>query len=313
MEAAGENEPIKKIMPAIVAIYGPPLGGICAGSVISHNLIVTAGHCVSGLRESVVIRQPESRPISASVVFLSHDFDLAILKLDVSVPQPYLKIVSISDVPKTGDQLTVIGHRWGEINDVENVRFEGLFRTFIKLKSNARPGNSGGPVLNEKGEIVGVLFGVSLNGYAFAVPSMELEKALSAIETSSHELKPWSPSYKNLGYRFSKNGDEVEHHISLGISYFYETYVVSNFGFDLGIHPQLTASIGFPLQPYFKIGTAPYFVGINMVPTVEGYFDPTDGKMGHRFGVGIDMFQIYFEILLADGYQSISIDLRSPL
>jgi S1-C subfamily serine protease len=311
--ARNGEDPIEKLMPAVVAIYGPPTGGICTGSVISHNLVVTAGHCVSSLKDSVVSKKDISKPINAKVVFLSHDFDLAILRLEHSVPEPYLTIIAPNETPQAGESLNIVGHRWGKINDVRKGQFNDTRENILIIKAEARPGNSGGPILNERGQIVGVLYGMSLSGATYGVAADEIKRALISLETLSTEIKPWSPSYKHLGYRFAKNDGEIEHYLSIGIDFFYETHFVSSFDLELGIFPQISGSIGIPLQPVLRLNKPPFFLGINLIPKVEIFFDARDGQFSHRYALGLDLFQTYIEFGFAKKYQSMSFELRFPL
>ena len=111
------------------------------------------------------------------------EFDIALIKIDAQE----LKVLPIgnSDNLVNGQSIVVLGNPWGLERTVSNGLVSSLRSQdnikLIQMSAPVSPGSSGGPVLNEFGEVVGIttiasfLFAQNLN---FAVPINYLEKLI---------------------------------------------------------------------------------------------------------------------------------------
>ncbi len=141
-----------------------------SGAFIAPNIILTAGHVVNGAK-SAIITLRDGTKLSASIFYEADNADVGFICVDyesshvLKFSQSKLKLL---------DTVYICGHPLGWMNNwtvSEGVvsclerDCEGFFGEFLMLQSDAAsyPGNSGGPVVDEKGEIVGVLVG-GING-----------------------------------------------------------------------------------------------------------------------------------------------------
>ena len=136
-------------------------GGIGTGFMISEKQMVTVAHVVEGAEEILAIIDDEVA--IASIIAIDLERDLALLETDIPFGDYYFTLGDFDY--RTGDEVSVIGFPRGlditltkgtiSNNNVKIPEFPLL--TFVQIDAAANPGNSGGPVLNSKGEVIGIL------------------------------------------------------------------------------------------------------------------------------------------------------------
>jgi serine protease Do len=148
--------------PAVITIKNG--SGHGSGFLVSSDgLIITNAHVVANGPRIVTIVFPDGRKVAADLLGFSKDgMDLAALKI---YQQPKLSFLALAQ-PNTiqvGQSIFVIGTPFNE--DYQNTLSKGIISRIDRAKgifqhdANTNPGNSGGPVLNTQGQIVGVHFG----------------------------------------------------------------------------------------------------------------------------------------------------------
>jgi serine protease Do len=159
----------------------PQQQGMGSGFVVSADgTILTNAHVVDGASE-VLVRLADRRELKARVVGLDRRSDVAVLQVDAK-GLPTVKIGSPSTV-RVGEWVAAIGSPFGLENTVtagivsaksRNVGDDGLV-PFLQTDVAVNPGNSGGPLFNLAGEVVGInsmIFSRSggYMGVSFAIP-----------------------------------------------------------------------------------------------------------------------------------------------
>ncbi len=187
------SQAFEVIYPSLVRVLVPGTGpnkegAIGTGVVISEDgTILTCLHVVKDARKISVFFADGSE--SAAVCIAQQpENDLAVLQPDV-IPDDLLPaILTNSDSLNVGDEVFAVGNPWGISNSLSAGVVSGLKRNFrasdgtvltnmIQFDAAVNPGNSGGPLVNRNGEVVGIVSGL-LNptdkeffiGIGFAIP-----------------------------------------------------------------------------------------------------------------------------------------------
>ncbi|MCL2016632.1 MAG: trypsin-like peptidase domain-containing protein [Defluviitaleaceae bacterium] len=203
--------------PAVVAIatevttlniFGQITVSPSAGSgfVISPDgYIVTNSHVLDGVRTdriSVLLYDGTRHP--AIVIGRSPDDDIAVLRIEAS-SLAYLNFGNSYNI-QVGEQVAAIGNPLGELNNSmtvgvisaldREINIDGQPFTMLQTDAAINRGNSGGPLLNLQGHVIGVVTaksgGNNVEGLGFAIPSNKAQEVvLSLIDnTTAEEGRP---------------------------------------------------------------------------------------------------------------------------
>ena len=151
---------VQQVLPSLVVVRGHRYG---AGSGIvwdANGLILTNNHVVG--RHTPVVLLQDDREYESKLVARDPDVDLALLSIDASGLTP-LQPAPVS--PRVGEMVFAFGHPWGQRNAVtrgivsalvsaQNRRGDKL--PIIRSDAPLAPGNSGGPLVNASGEVIGI-------------------------------------------------------------------------------------------------------------------------------------------------------------
>jgi S1-C subfamily serine protease len=146
---------------------GPPgIVGNGSGFVVSPDgHILTNRHVVADKNRMFRVRFDDGSEKQAEVVAIDTQYDVALLKVKADKPLPYLKLAS-TDRPNPGAQCLVLGYpvaslldfhmqvTSGEISSVTDKQSDNYQ---VTLTANTTHGNSGGPIVDRSGNVVGVL------------------------------------------------------------------------------------------------------------------------------------------------------------
>jgi serine protease Do len=168
---------LARARPGVVAVFGKRFG---AGAGILWNadgLVLTNRHVI-GQREPRVLLADE-RSFDAEIVALDEEVDLALLKITAE----NLRAAPIGDSTqlRIGELLFTLGHPWGQrnaasfgvVSRLDNARTRGRRGLIPIIRTDAKlaPGNSGGPLLNAAGEVVGINTMIVGGDQGVAIPS----------------------------------------------------------------------------------------------------------------------------------------------
>src|SRR5688572_4644090 len=151
---------VERVLPSLVMVRGHRFD---AGAGIiwdANGLILTNSHVVGRHTPTVVLQ--DDGEYEARLVARDPDVDLALLSIEATGLTP-LKAAAGS--PRVGEMVFAFGHPWGQRNTVtrgivsalvsaQNRRGDRL--PVIRSDTPLAPGNSGGPLVNARGEVVGV-------------------------------------------------------------------------------------------------------------------------------------------------------------
>ncbi|HUV32173.1 MAG TPA: Do family serine endopeptidase [Devosiaceae bacterium] len=161
---------------------GPSVSALGSGFIIdATGLIATNNHVIEGADEIVVLF-PDGKTVQATVVGADEKTDLAVLRIDVGYPLPVAPLGD-SNNAQIGDWVMAIGSPFGlggsvslGIVSARNRDINsGPYDAFIQTDAAINQGNSGGPLFDMKGEVVGINTAIIANsgrslGVGFAVP-----------------------------------------------------------------------------------------------------------------------------------------------
>ena len=157
-------------------------GGVGSGFFISADgQVMSAYHVVRGGGGVRVVTSDGSR-LPATVVGFDEFRDVALLQVEADEPRDFLPLETTT--PTFGEDVLAIGNSRGQFNAPRSGRVTALGQTLgasfpedlIAMTVPLAPGDSGGPVLNAQGEVIGVVTAVSVSraGIAsFAAPVFE--------------------------------------------------------------------------------------------------------------------------------------------
>ncbi|MDV6167877.1 trypsin-like peptidase domain-containing protein [Flavobacterium sp. DG1-102-2] len=170
-----------------------PQVGTGSGVIITEDgYIVTNNHVIANASELEVTLN-NNKTYKAKLVGTDSKMDIALLKVDTKDKLPYATFGN-SDNMKVGEWVLAVGNPYNLTSTVtagivsakaRNLSNDGL-QSFIQTDAAVNPGNSGGALVNTRGELIGINTMItsmtgSYVGYSFAVPSNITRKIIEDI------------------------------------------------------------------------------------------------------------------------------------
>ena len=222
---------VRQVSPAVVNVYSKkvvrqnvsPLGNdpifreffgtprervqnsLGSGVIVSDDgVIVTNSHVVKDADELLVVLS-DRREFPAELILEDERTDLAVLRINAeSEPLPTVQYGDTRDT-EVGDIVLAIGNPFGVGQTVTSGIISATARTdvgvsdysfFLQTDAAVNPGNSGGALVNTKGELVGVntaIFSRSggSNGIGFAIPAEMVKRVVDAAVNEGMIVRPW--------------------------------------------------------------------------------------------------------------------------
>jgi V8-like Glu-specific endopeptidase len=156
--AASIEEMVDHVMPAVVLIETS--GGRGSGFFVSRDTLITNVHVVEN-DSYVTLRRIDGSTVNARVDSKAPAFDIAILKVAQPSATQVVIPMGTANSLKTGQEIIVIGSALGTLqNTVSRGIVSGLRTaggaTLVQTDAATNPGNSGGPMLDRTGTVIGI-------------------------------------------------------------------------------------------------------------------------------------------------------------
>jgi serine protease Do len=172
--------------------------GVGSGFVISSDGFILSNHHVVAGAGEVLVTMPDRREFVATVIGSDQRTDVALLKIE-GANLPYLKTGDPSNI-KVGEWVLAIGSPFGLANTVTAGivsalgRDTGDYLPFIQTDVAVNPGNSGGPLLNLKGEVIGINSQIysrtgGFMGISFAIPIDEADLVAGQLKKTGRVIR----------------------------------------------------------------------------------------------------------------------------
>ena len=191
-------------------LYGVPAQGRVQNSlgsgviVTSDGVVVTNNHVIQGADAFRVVLS-DRREYPAELLLADDRTDLAVLKINTEGEKlPTLDFADTRAV-QVGDLVLAIGNPFGVGQTVTNGIISATARTdvgitdysfFLQTDAAVNPGNSGGALVNTRGELVGVNTAIYSRtggsvGIGFAIPSEMVKRVVDAAVNGGSFVRPW--------------------------------------------------------------------------------------------------------------------------
>ncbi|HEU0070570.1 MAG TPA: DegQ family serine endoprotease [Alphaproteobacteria bacterium] len=188
--------------------------------VDASGYVVTNNHVIEDADEITVILHDDTN-LKAKLIGRDKNTDLAVLKVESSKPLPFVKFGD-SDKSRVGDWVVAIGNPFGlggtvtagiisaRARDIQS----GPYDDYIQTDASINRGNSGGPMFNLAGDVIGIntaIFSPSGGsvGIGFAIPSALAKPVVDQLRTTGKIRRGW------LGVRIQQVTEEIAESLGL--------------------------------------------------------------------------------------------------
>ncbi len=207
---------IEKYKGVIVQIATPYSTGT-GFLLLQYGLIITNEHVVRN-NKSVLIYGKHFKKQLTDVVYFDKKHDLAFLKIPKSEDLPTVSLGKEENPLREGEKVVAIGHPYG----LKYTATQGIVSntyhvldeiTFIQHDAALNPGNSGGPLVNGNGEIVGVNTFILKNGenLGFSLPCHYLHSTIEEYKKGADDYGARCASCSNIVFEKEKDGKYCIH------------------------------------------------------------------------------------------------------
>lgn len=205
------------------------VGGGSGFIVAADGTIVTNRHVVTDDEAEYTVYLQDGKSYPAKVLAKDSVQDLAVLKIEGKEPFPTVKLGAQSSI-QIGQTVIAIGNALGEFNNTVSVGvISGLSRTItaggggttetleniIQTDAAINQGNSGGPLFNLKGEVIGVNTAVAGNAenIGFAIPVDAVSRDINQVKNTGKITYPF------LGVNYTMIDDTIQAKNELPVNY----------------------------------------------------------------------------------------------
>ena len=198
------------------------MSSLGSGFVIDPSGIVITNNHVVGDANDVVVIFTDGRKLKATIVGKDPKVDVAVLKVESDKPFKTVKFGD-SDKARVGDGVMAVGNPFGlgetvtaGILSARNRNIDsGPYDDFLQTDASINKGNSGGPLFNLEGEVIGINTAIlspsgGSIGIGFATPSATVVPVIAQLQEFHETRRGW------LGVRIQPVDDTIADSLNLG-------------------------------------------------------------------------------------------------
>ena len=186
-----------------------------SGFIIDPSGIIITNNHVIDKADEVMIKMHDGREFKATVIGKDSKLDLAVLKVESDTPLPFVQFGDDSK-SRIGDWVLAIGNPYslggtltaGIISARNRDIQSGPYDKYIQTDASINRGNSGGPMFNMRGEVIGIntaIFSPSGGniGIGFAIPSNQAKHVINQLRKFGHTKRG------RIGISFQQVTDDI--------------------------------------------------------------------------------------------------------
>ena len=174
--------------------------GLGSGVLIRNDMVLTAAHVV-GNAEEIMVQFFNGEAVPAKTIRMARLADVAVIQLLKLPTDPHVATIGNSNETRIGEEVFVIGAPMGLPNSLsrgvisgrhaqENMTLDGNILEFFQTDAAINTGNSGGPMFNYQGEVIGIVSSIltrsgGFEGIGFAATS-EIAKTVLGSRGSKY-------------------------------------------------------------------------------------------------------------------------------
>jgi serine protease Do len=187
--SSGLGEMIEQAQASVVQVRRGDRGAGTGVIWQENGGIITNHHVIAHTGSRTLVELRDGQVFEAQIVDSDPILDVALLK----VPANNLAAIAVADSSKlrVGELVFAIGHPWGQrgvvtagiVSALSKVQIRNSNRQLEYIKSDVRlaPGNSGGPLLNAQGEVIGINAMIMGGDLSVAIPSSTVSKWIAQL------------------------------------------------------------------------------------------------------------------------------------
>lgn len=186
-----------------------------SGFIIDPSGIIITNNHVIDKADEIMIKMHDGREFEAKLIGKDSKLDIAVLKVEANEPLPFVKFGDDSK-SRIGDWVLAIGNPYslggtltaGIISARNRDIQSGPYDKYIQTDASINRGNSGGPMFNMDGEVIGIntaIFSPSGGniGIGFAIPSNQAQHVIAQLRKYGHTKRG------RIGISFQQVTDEI--------------------------------------------------------------------------------------------------------
>ncbi len=197
----------------------PPRRGAGSGFIIDPSGLILTNHHVVEEAERLTVKLADGRNLHARIIGTDPDTDIALIKVDSSSPLPVAPLGDSSTL-RVGEWVCAIGNPLayehsvtvGVVSYIGRKLWDPALDEYIQTDAAINFGNSGGPLINTRGEVIGINAAISSRAASigFAVPINQATAILPQLKTRGRVSRGY------MGVRLREMDPDLERSLKLG-------------------------------------------------------------------------------------------------